>query len=229
MPAAAYRGIMDKEQDNETAALLARLHAITAAIQAETAIVEERTAELRRQHRAAPYRRSGPGSVDAQKYALGGVLALLGVAAIEEPRLDIKLLGLLAHPIQMMRWIMRMIENGAPPRLDALIVAIFSDPNRARWCEQWGRILQWRYRAPLYQAAVVSFLESGRTGAGEPWRRKEMTEDQASLVLTLVDLLGGPSPALATRGEAFDWIHAYGGNPAYWVEPPSPEWEADHD
>lgn len=214
------------EQDIDTTALKALLDDLTGALDARHAVVVEKIGELRRLNHANPHRRGGLGSVDAQKYALGSVLAMLGVTAIEEPNLDTRLLGLLAHPVQMMRWMARLIEVGIPPHLDRLIDAIFADRERAAWCEQWGRILQWRYRAPLYRAAVQSFLDSGRTGPSESWRRRDITEDQANLILTLVGLLDEPAPALTTRGEAFDWIYARGGNPAYWAEPGAPEgWE----
>lgn len=210
------------EQALDTATLIARLDTLSDALHAGHAIVAEKVGELRRQHHARPHRRGGSGSADAQKYALGSVLAMLGMAGIEDTALDTRLLGLLAHPVQMMHWMTWLIEAGVPARLDCLVDAIFADPARAAWCEQWGRILQWRYRAPLYHAAVQSFIDSGRTGPDETWRRKGITDDQANLILTLVDLLDVPAPALATRGEAFDWIHQRGGNPAYWAEPSAP-------
>ena len=74
----------------------------------------------------------------------------------------------------------------------------------------------------LYDAAVQSFVDNGRAGWREPWRKKDVTDDQAALIATLVAILGESAPELATRGEAFDWIRARGGNPRYWREPSRP-------
>lgn len=80
------------------------------------------------------------------------------------------------------------------------------------FCRQWGRILEWRYRKPLYDAAVTSFVESGHIGPKKAWRKHDVSDDQAALVAKLCDLLDEPPPRLETKGEAFEWIYARGGN-----------------
>ena len=192
----------------------------------EAAIGATSLGELRRQYKAAPRRRGGPGSLEAQGYALGSVLMLVGAGEVD----DTALLGLLAHPIRMLRWMAEAVAAGAGPKFGDVVTAVLADPARHGWCGQWGRILQWRRRKPLYDAAVASFLASGRTGEDEAWRALPPTDGQMALATTLAALLGDPVPDLATRGEAFAWIFARGGNPAYWQEPPlPPELEAGHD
>ncbi|MEH3100601.1 hypothetical protein [Sphingomonas adhaesiva] len=69
-------------------------------------------------------------------------------------------------------------------------------------------------------------LASGKAGPDRRWRKRDITAAQLFLIRTLEALLGAtfpdPPDAPATRGDAFDWIHAHGGNPTYWQEPPLP-------
>ncbi|WIA57848.1 hypothetical protein N6H05_08660 [Sphingobium sp. WTD-1] len=182
--------------------------------------------ELKRLHHAAGKRRGGPASADARKYVLGSTLVLAGVGDLD----DTALVGLFAHPEHMQRWMRQALNAGAGPQLGDLIRWMFEEPRRLEWCRQWGRILQWRNRQALYVAEVQSFRESGRTGPKEPWRRKPVTIGQEALIAALVELLGEPAPRLSTRGEAFDWISARGGNPIYWREPMlPPNLEEDHE
>lgn len=171
--------------------------------------------ELRRQACALPKRRGGAGSRDARKYALGSTLAVLGLADID----DIALLGLLAHPLQMLRWASSILSSTPDLGFGALIQTVLSDSHRRAWCEQWGRALWWRYRKALYDAEVTSFLNSGRTGRGERWRRDQPTAVQLGLILDLCGVLHETGPKVGTKGEAFDWIYARGGNPTFWEEP----------
>lgn len=194
-------------------------------IDRRVAIVTESLGELRRQANALPKRRGGAGSRDAHNYALGSVLAMLGLAEVD----DTALLGLFAHPAVMMRWVARELARSPNAMFGELIAAVLGDPSRSAWCKQWGRILQWRYRKPLYEAGVQSFIDSGRTGPHERWRSLDITQDQQALILTLADLLGEPIQDIRTRGEAFEWIRARGGNPTYWAEPILPPDLEDND
>lgn len=185
------------------------------AIEAKSRVCEASVGELRRQHHALARRRGGGKGPDASRYALGHVLAMVGAEDVS----DTALLGLLANPDEMLAWLGEARRAGAGPMVGDLVRAVFADEARCGWCEQWGRILQWRHRAALYHRAVRSFVDSGRTGPAEQWRRKDVTDDQAALIATLVGIIGEPAPAVLTRGEAFDWIYARGGNPRYWREP----------
>ena len=207
--------------DADLLALLSTLDALGDEIQADIEVVEEKLSELRRQAKAASQRRGGPGSRDARKYALGSVLAMVGLETAE-PRV---LLGLFAHPDLLLRWMIEARFECGPANFGELTARIFADPARVLFCRQWGRILEWRYCKSLYDAAVTSFVGSDHIGPKRTWRNHDVSDDQAALVAKLCDLLGEPLPHLETKGEAFEWIYARGGNPKYWAEPPLPdEW-----
>ncbi len=187
-------------------------------IAGEVAIAATSAAELRRQYRAADKRRGGPGSTDARKYALGSALVLVGIDGSD----DTALLGLMAHPNRMARWIQTAMAAGAGPMFGDIVRWIFSDPARLAWCQQWGVILQWRRRASLYEQEVRRFIETGPLDPRASWRRKPITIGQAALIEALVGLLGEPVPDLANRGAAFEWVRARGGNSTFWREPSLP-------
>lgn len=187
-------------------------------IAGELAIVTDSAAELRRQYQAAAKRRGGPGSADARKYALGSTLVMVGLDGVN----DTALLGLFAHPEPMAHWISEAIVAGAGPMLGDIVDWIFSDPARLAWCEQWGRILQWRHRKALYTQEVERFLQGGPVDPKASWRRKPISIGQEALVATLCDLLRVPIPDLKNRGAAFEWLRMHGGNPSYWREPSLP-------
>ena len=195
-------------------------------IAAEVAICTTTVAELRRQQHALAKRRGGPGSKDARKYAQGAALVMVGCEDID----DTAMVGLFAHPDRMARWMTIARVAGVGPMLGDVIRWIFEDPAKLAWCAQWGRILQWRYRKPLYDAEVARFERSGKLGEHEPWRRKPVTIGQEGLMQTLADILGEPIPEPKTRGEAFEWIRERAGNPTYWQEPALPPiLEENHD
>ena len=204
--------------DAELAAMMSTLDALDLQVSADIALVEDKLPELRRLAKAEPHRRGGAGSRDANKYALGSVLVMLGIEHIG----DTILFGLFAHPDLMLRWMAEARRSGGPQSFDALIGRIIADVERRAFCRQWGRILQWRYRKPVYDAAVTSFIESGRAGPKEKWRKHVASDDQIALIAKLCELLDEPLPDLKTKGDAFEWIYQRGGNPEYWAEPEMP-------
>ena len=205
--------------DDVFGGLVADLANLHQQVSADLQIVEDKLPELRRIAAAQQYRRGGAGSRDALKYELGSVMVMVGLEQVGSKAL----LGLMAHPTLMIRWTAEAMLRTGAASFGELVVQVLGDPRRLTFCEQWGRILGWRYRKPLYDAGVTSFVNSGRTGPHEPWRKKDVTDDQERLVNALVDLLDQSRPHLATRGEAFDWIYERGGNPEYWCEPELPE------
>lgn len=205
--------------DADMLALLSTLDALDMQVSTDIALVEDRLPELRRLAKAASSRSGGAGSRDANKYALGSVLVMLGLEHV----CDTVLLGLFAHADLLLRWMAETRRSGGPQSFDTLIGRILADPERRAFCRQWGRILQWRYRKPIYDAAVTSFIESGRTGPKEKWRKHDVSDDQLALIAKLCDLLEEPLPDLRTKGEAFEWIYARAGNPEYWAEPDIPQ------
>lgn len=205
--------------DAEFAALMSTLDELDIQVSADISLVEDKLPELRRLAKAESERRGGAGSRDANKYALGSVLVMHGLEHVG----DTALLGLFAHSDLLLCWMIEARRAGGPQSFGALIERIFADPERHAFCRQWGRILQWRYRKPLYDGAVTSFIESGRTGRKEKWRQHDASDDQLALIAKLCDLLNEPMPKRMKKGEAFDWIHERGGNPAYWAEPEIPQ------
>lgn len=192
--------------------------AIEGRLEGSIAEINENIGELRRLARAEPHRRGGPGSKDAKKYELGSTLVLLGFADIDARELT----GLLAHPKLMLRWIAEAVLSLPSASLAELVRLALNGEERRAFCRQWGRIIEWRYRKPLYRAAVASFIKSGKAGPDESWRTLHVTEDQSYLIGVLTRLLDEKAPKLQTRGEAFEWILDRGGNPQYWREPPLP-------
>lgn len=205
--------------DAELAALMSKLDALDMQVSTDVALVEDKLPELRRLAKAEPHRSRGAGSRDANKYALGSVLVLLGLEHVG----DTVLLGLFAHPDLMLRWMAEVRQSGGQQSFDALIGRIFADSERRAFCRQWGRILQWRYRKPIYDKVVTSFVESGLIGPEAKWRRHDASDDQLALIAKLAELLDEPLPDLKTKGDAFEWIYQRGGNPEYWAEPEMPQ------
>jgi hypothetical protein len=209
--------------DAALAAILATLDAIGAAVCSELVVVDEKIGELRRQARAEPHRRGGRGSRDARKYALGSAMIMADLEQIDPPVLS----GLLAHPDLMLRWMVEARLAHGPGSFGDLVCFALADADRFYFCRQWGRIIEWRYRRALYDKTVLSFVNSGRDGPREKWRRYDVTDDQAGLISKLCDILEEPLPEILTRGEAFDWIYKRGGNPEFWAEPETPHERRD--
>ncbi len=214
----APRGhVLGMAYDTDFAAVLAAIDGTAAALERDLGVIEETLPELRRQARAGPTRRSR----DAARYALGGSLTMLGLERFD----TIALTGLLGNPAQMLAWLAEARIGDAP--LADLVDRVFDDSARFDWCRQWGVHIGWRHGKALYDAAVTAFVTSGRTGPQERWRRNAITVDQANLILRICVWRQVDEPVLATRGEAFDWIYAAGGNPTWWAPPTTPpDWNA---
>jgi hypothetical protein len=203
--------------------LLTQLEELDAWITSEQEIELAKLGELRRQAKARPFRRGGPGSIDTRKYAIGGAFVLLA-GEIDSTTL----LGLMAQTDMMLKWMAEVRLAGGPQPFGTLLHTILGDPRKAEWCCRWGGIIEWAHRKALYDANVTSFEASGRAGPNEPWRREPISDDQADLVETLCRILKTPAPALANRGEAYEWIKDHGGNPVHWTPPPHPDSWSDY-
>lgn len=209
-------------EDAELTTLLNRLLGLERSAASEMALIEETLPELRRQARAKPQRRGGKGSTDAEKYRLGSILTLLGFDGAD----DLTLLGFLACGDRALQWLAETrIEHGPMSFADAVKLAL-SDAVRADWCRRWGEYRRRVYKKAVYDASVTAFIESGKVGPKERWRRDEVTADQAGLIEDICETSSLPVPRLVNRGEAFEWIYAHGGNPTYWEMPAEPdEWK----
>lgn len=199
--------------------LLTSLLALENAAASELALIEEKLPELRRQAKARPKRRGGKGSADAEKYRLGSVLTLLGFAGAD----DLMLLGFLACGDRALQWLAEArLACGVMTFADAVKMAL-ADPIRADWCRRWGEYRRRVYKKAAYDASVTAFVTSPESGAGKKWRRDEITPQQIDIIEDICEAAGLPLPKCADRGEAFEWIYASGGNPAYWQAPEEPE------
>jgi hypothetical protein len=208
---------MDAEPSQPVDALLARLADLDVRLTSAQHVVAAKVNELRRQAKARPRRRGGPGSADSRKYAIGGAVVLLAGDVHATT-----LLGLFAQTDMMLRWMAEeRLAHGHQP-FGSLLRAVLADQRKADWCRRWGAIIEWSHRKALYDASVTSFEASGRAGPHERWRQRDVTDDQAELIETLCTLLGKPMPTLVDRGAAYEWIKEHGGNPTYWAPPPHP-------
>lgn len=205
--------------DENLARLMIRLTKLEDSAKSELELVEERLPELRRQARAKPKRRGGAGSADADKYALGSVLKLCGFSAEDE----LPLLGFFACGDRALSWLVETRIEYGPMTFAQTIKAAMQDPKRREWCTQWGDYRRRVYKKAVYEASVTSFLESGKTGPNEKWRRRGITSEQFDVIEDICEARKLPAPVLSNRGEAFDWILNHRGNPAHWEEPKMPD------
>ena len=203
----------------DPARLLATLDALHGSISSELTLVEDSIAEQRRQAHAATKRRKR----DAARYALGGTFMALGFDRLD----DTMLVGLFAHPDLMLSWLVEAREALGPASFAELVARILADAARAVWCREWGIHLRWARQKQLYDAEVASFIASGRTGPREKWRRDPVTVGQAWLIDLVCELARLQNPALATKGEAFEWLYAAGGDPRFATKPPTPDLWSD--
>ena len=208
--------------DDPMIELLSDLLALERAAASELALIDERLPELRRQARAKPRRRGGTGSVDGEKYKLGSILTLLGFAGAD----DLVLLGFFSCGDRALQWIAEARLEHGPITFAEAVKAALSDPVRTDWCREWGEYRRRSYKKAAYDASVTAFLDSGKTGPLAYWRGKDITPEQADIIEDICDTARLPMPELANRGEAFEWIYAHDGNPAYWQAPELPsEWK----
>lgn len=113
-----------------------------------------------------------------------------------------------------------------PARLvDALRYAL-AQPAVKDWARAQGAWLQWKRLEAIYRREVDDFRNSDafhRSG----WRRKTITPGQHYLIGEIHRILGVPMPALANRGQAYEFIAGHGGNPRFRAAPPVPArwWE----
>lgn len=202
-------------------ATLALLAGIEAAIDTDLARTRESLGELRRLHEASEKRRGGPGSRDADKYALGSVLAMIVFGSADGDAL----LGLFWNPDLMLRWFAEArVALGPSSFRDLYDAAITARPDRQEWLKRWGVCIRFERNHALYMAGFQSFFDSGKADdPDQSWRRKPVSADQRRLIALICDLRDLPLPTMTNRGEAFEWICNEGGNPRFWAPPEQPE------
>lgn len=197
---------------------LTDLSALEARLDLSLRSAGEKLADLRRQGRARTGRRAG--GADQMKYRLGSALVALGF----EDDHYLELLGLFWHSDVALKWLARARKECGSAPLISLVRWILADEDRREWCAAWGAWVFWDRKRELYEAAVQSFLDSGKADdPGATWRSKFPTDDQLELIATLCELDRVAPPEDPNRGEAFEWIRERSGNPRYRAGPVLPE------
>ena len=106
--------------------------------------------------------------------------------------------------------------------LSGLLRLLFASPAGVaiRSRGTWAR---WNWLHKLYIAETSAFLESEKGQDPEArWRREKPSAAQIYIIKEIARALAVVAPALSTRGMAFDWILAQGGNPRFYSSPPLP-------
>ena len=168
---------------------------------------------------AREHRRAAFNARDASCYKLGSAFEPVGGLGLD----PVALSGLLALGttglLLLVRVALQMPDATLPDQLRALFRS-----SAGRAVRAWGVWARWRWLSAIYTEETEVFLASpaGRSRAAS-WRRKPPTARQTYLVAEICDWLQLGSRNLATRGEAFDWILACGGNPRFQTEPDKPD------
>jgi hypothetical protein len=155
-------------------------------------------------------------SRDNLKYYLGFAFEVNQALDID----SLALTGLLTLPAWVVFGIIGEGSRSPVTVLDVLRVALLRPPV-IDWAREQGTWLQWKRLEAIYRQEVDDFRASDafqRPG----WRRKSVTRRQHYLIGEIRRILGVESPALATRGQAYDFIASHGGNPRFLTKPPVP-------
>lgn len=178
-------------------------------------------ADLKRESRQYGKRRcDDEASLDNLKYYLG-----FGFEANKALDIDsLAFTGLLSLPAAALLSIFNAGHHGSTSFVDLIRFAL-EHPALREWARAKGAWLQWKRLEAVYRREVEDFRNSDAF-ARPGWRRKSITRDQHYLIGEIKRILATPDPKLATRGQAYDFIAAHGGNPRFLVEPPLPaEWQ----
>lgn len=209
------------------AELLSALRAMDIAIGDRRAVVEVEIAELEELERLSKNwrsrRASVEGSIDNWTHRMGSAIAAAGGEWLNSDGV----LGLWTMGARGMVWLAQA-ARGDP---DGSIVdhhrALIAHPVRGPWLIRFGVVQRWRRMAALNAAESAHFDSLDvASDLRAKWRRKQTTADQRFLVAQILEMLASlgepqPDPDLKSRGAAYDWIKAMGGNPRFWTEP---EW-----
>ena len=181
--------------------------------------------ELKREiHQYGKRRCDKEASPDHLKYYLGFAFEVNGALDID----SLALAGLLSISSQGFTSIFENLDEDelSDSFMEALRYAL-SQPAVLDWARAKGIWLQWKRLEVVYRKEITGFRNSDafhRPG----WRLRSITKAQHYMIGEIVRMLGVAEPKLATRGQAFNFIAAHGGNPRFLAEPPTPAnfWEA---
>lgn len=184
-------------------------------IEEETAITP--LADLKREiHQYGKRRADVEASRDNLKYYLGFAFEVNGALDLD----SLALAGLLSLPWRAFDVFFKD-RVSVPDRLIHGLRAILRDPVALAWARAQGAWLQWTRLEAIYRQEVEDFRASDAFNRKD-WRRKSITRAQHYLIGEIHRVLGVPIPVLATRGQAFDFIAAHGGNPRFLAPPSVP-------
>lgn len=182
----------------------------------------EVTAELKELERlaAAKGKRRGEHSLtskDPQKYRLGSIFWVLAEDFNELD--DLALLGLLSWGPKTLQ-LLAKASRAEDENLMQSITRIMADEDLRSSLRKRGGLLRWEKSRALYITEVENFATSAaaRNPNGR-WRRKSPSRKQIYLIAEIVRCFDISPPEICTRGEAFEWLYAVGGNPRY-ANPP---------
>lgn len=156
-------------------------------------------------------------SRDNLKYYLGFAFEVNGGLDLD----SLALTGMLSVPWSALEARLQGPNSGQETSVEAIRRAL-EEPDLREWCLAQGTWLQWRRLEAIYRQEIVDFRQSDafhRKG----WRSKIISRPQHYLIGEIHRILNKSKPGLATRGEAYDYIAAAGGNPRFWQAPPAPE------
>ena len=173
--------------------------------------------DLRREiHQYGKRRCDAEASRDNLKYYLGFAFEVNQALDVD----SLALAGLLSLPWQAFATLFMDVSRVPDRVIDGLRRAL-TNPSVLEWAQAQGVWLQWKRLEAIYRQEVDDFRNSDAYGQ-KGWRRRSITRPQHYLIGEIHRVLGVQLPALATRGQAFDFIAANGGNPRFLFEPPVP-------
>ena len=196
-----------------------RPHDLATRFEQELAEVNAELQELERLAAAKGKRRGDrrKGGNDTQKYRLGSIFWIL-TDDFEEID-DLALLGLLASGAETLQ-LLSEFSRADDENLLQPIMRIMADKDLYSSLRQQGGLLRWEKSRALYITEVEKFATSAaaRNPNGR-WRRKTPSRKQIYLIAEIVRCFNFALPEICTRGEAFEWLYAVGGNPRF-ANPP---------
>lgn len=173
--------------------------------------------DLRREiHQYGKRRCDVEASRDNLIYYLGFAFEVNGALNID----SLALAGLLSLPWTDFATALKDEMQKPVDVVDGLRLALLR-PGLLDWARAQGAWLQWKRLEAIYRHEVDDFRNS--IAFHRPnWRRKGITRAQHYLIGEIHRIVGVPVSPLATRGEAYEFIAAHGGNPRFLKEPEAP-------
>lgn len=194
----------------------------TAQDQARCAIGMADLEQLVHDAEAAAHRRAAFNAVDRAKYRLGSAFEV-------HQALDL-------DPITLAGWL-----TGGPAALLLLVQVALADPDqsiasslRSLFLSPAGPVLRELGVWASWQRLKALYVEEVEAVQASPFgqkpnhssRRRPPTNRQNYLVSEVCRALQIEPRSFRTRGEAYEWLLALGGNPRFWSEPPRPDLDA---